>query len=99
MTDETCGRCDVPLFLTESKRDGYCDDHRGNTPAVGDPWTLQDLKDLLSTYGANYAERDAPVLINGVPLTSAMVENGTWNEETHEWVDLDRSFVLLEGAR
>jgi hypothetical protein len=40
----------------------------------GGPMTLQDLKDLLATYGVNDGERNASVLVNGVPVVAGEVD-------------------------
>lgn len=64
--------------------------------------TLEQLKDLLSTYGVNEQERNAPVLvnINGVPtpITAGDVEYGTWDEASHQWVG-SQSTVVLQTER
>ena len=61
--------------------------------------TIEQLKNLLSTYGVNAEERNAPVLIiiNGVstPITAGEVEYGAWDEEAHKWVG-SRPSVLLQ---
>lgn len=62
--------------------------------------TIEQLKELLSTYGSNDTERNAPILVNVngtlTPITAGEVEYGTWDEETRAWVDLDQPHVLLQ---
>lgn len=65
--------------------------------------TLDELKDLLSTYGANPEERSMQVfaIVNGVrtPIMGGEIEYGTWDEDAREWVDLDRGSVLLQAEK
>lgn len=65
--------------------------------------TLEQLKELLATYGVNEQERSAAVVVTidgqDVPIASAEVDNGVWDEQAHEWVDLDRITVRLSTER
>ena len=50
--------------------------------------TLEELKDVLSTYGVNDEERGAAVLvtINGTPVPVVAAEvTDTWYEDEHAW--------------
>lgn len=64
--------------------------------------TLEQLKDLLSTYGCNDAERGAEVRVvlegpdnSELPVIEAETQWGEWDEKAHTWVNEDRLFVIL----
>jgi hypothetical protein len=65
--------------------------------------TLEQLKDLLSTYGVNDDERNAPVFVvieekrTPILLADSHVEYGTWDEDAHAWVG-DQLTVLLQAG-
>ena len=69
------------------------------TCAGSAPMTLEQLKDLFSTYGSNPRERSAEVrvVIDGpeLPVTEAEMQWGEWDEQAHTWINEDRLFVIL----
>lgn len=57
--------------------------------------TLEELKELLSTYGVNDQERNARILVEGSLVTGAQIEFGEWDESLHAWTDMHRMSVIL----
>ena len=62
----------------------------------------KQIKEMLSTYGANEQERSADVIVTvdgkEYAITEGEVEYGTWDEEAHTWVNLDQPTVRLQAV-
>lgn len=64
--------------------------------------TLEQLKEMLATYGANPEERSMAIFVEvdgkRLPVVSGEIDNGVWDEASHTWQDLDQHAVILQAG-